>query len=175
MFGTRRFLSTSGSPKNYEFEYEPINRNEVAGSGGGRGLVHSPYLIDVQLPGLPTFGANPRDPDPNTLSQSILLRTISVLTEHPDFIVNRMGYFLGLFDTMTFGCLSDGDYCPDTVIPDFSRSERIGNAWKACGSENFYTLNNHMSIGRNYTNFTYDQRARMRFVLEHGMFRPGGQ
>ena len=159
----------------YEFQYEPLNKNESGGSGGARGLAYSPYLLDAELKGLPTFGSDPRIPDPNTLSHSILLRTGSVLGEHRDYLVNRMGYFLGLFDTMSFGCLFEGDYCSDTFPPDLENGDRLGNAWTSCEDGNFYQFNNHMSLGRNYTNFTYDQRERMRFVLEHGMFRPSGQ
>jgi hypothetical protein len=155
----------------YNFEFPSIQQNE-AGSFDARGLVYSPFIEKgFLLEGLSNIGANPKDPDPATLSHGILLRSGSVLFAHPDYIINRMGYYLGLFDTMSFACLLEGDFCPDTQIPDLTQSLLPFAKATTCEGSSF-PLTNHMSIGRRYTNFTYDQRTRMRFVLEHGLYRP---
>ena len=158
----------------FEFEFPPVNPNETMGSGGARGLVYAPYLDGVQLPGLVTEGVNPKFPDLSTLSQGILLRSGSLLGNHPDFIINRIGYYLGLFDTLAFGCEAEGDFCKDTFAPDISQPSGPLNQFKVCEDGPYYIPNNHMSIGRQYTNFTFDQRARMHFVLQHALYRPNG-
>ncbi len=155
----------------YDFEFAPINISDQ-GSGNARGLTYSPYTDSLAIPGLAVRGTNPRNPDPETLSHSILLRFTSVVDFHQDFIVNRVAYFFGLFDTLAFGCEADGDFCKDTFTPDFGAPFGPANEYSACEGP-FFFPSNHMGLGRNKDNFTYDQRARMRLVLEHALFRPG--
>lgn len=156
----------------YGFDYPSIFADETGGSGGARGLAYTPYLEEgANFLGLPTIGANPNLPAPNTLSHSILLRSGSLLVEHPDYIINRMGYYLGLFEIMSFACDLEGDFCPDTQAPDFREPFGPFNTVVDCSGDSFI-MTNHMSLGRRYTHFTYDQRDRMHYVLEHGLFRP---
>lgn len=156
----------------YDFDFPSIRTDESGGSGGARGLVYAPYLEEgATLPGLSTIGVNPKDPDPSTLSPAILLRSGSLLGAHPDYIVNRVGYYLGLFDIMTFACALEGDFCLDTQAPDLREPIGVFNTVTDCDGDRFI-MTNHMSFGRKYTHFTYDQRDRMHFVLEHGLFRP---
>ncbi|MEM6630439.1 MAG: M43 family zinc metalloprotease [Bacteroidota bacterium] len=157
----------------YEFSFPPFD-----GSSEGidaRGIVYSPILESGSLEGLPSLEfPDPRNPigAPEEFSQAILLRRGSVAGEHPDYIVNRMGFFLGLFDTFEFSCAKKGDYCADTFFPDFDQlTGSIIDKVPSCEGPDFF-LNNHMSINRNYTSFTYDQRERVRFVLENALFRP---
>jgi hypothetical protein len=155
----------------YDFEFPSIHPNE-AGSFGARGLSYSPFIEEgFELPGLATRGVNAKDPDPSTLSHGILLRSGSVLFEHPDYLINRMAYYLGVFDLMTFDCRFEGDYCPDTPNPDLSKPIFPFNEVSKCDGGTFF-MTNHMSFGRRYTHFSYDQRERMHFVLEHGLYRP---
>lgn len=156
----------------YDFDFPSIRIDESGGSGGARGLVYSPYIEEgFSLPGLATIGVNPKDPDPNALSHAILLRSGSLLGAHPDYIINRMGYYLGLFDLMSFDCTFEGDFCADTQAPDLRQSILPFNEVMDCTGDRFF-MTNHMSFGRRYSHFTYDQRDRMHFVLEHGLFRP---
>ncbi len=156
----------------YDLDFPSIFPNETGGGGGARGLAYTPFIEEgSNFLGLPTIGTDPNFPDPNTLSHSILLRSGSILIEHPDYIINRMGYFLGLFDIMSFACDLEGDFCPDTQAPDLRVSIGPFNTATDCTGDPFI-MTNHMSFGRRYTHFTYDQRDRMHFVLEHGLFRP---
>lgn len=155
----------------FGFEFPAVNINE-RGHSNARGLANSPFVVDTFLAGIPTVGANPRDPDPNSLYNGILVRSGSVLIEHPDFLVNRMGYYLGLFDNNGFYCSNNGDYCEDTFSYDiFSQELGPFNSLPTCRGP-FYHPNTHMDLRRNKACFTYDQRERMRFVLRHGLFRP---
>ncbi len=155
----------------YDFDFPPVNSNDEFGSGGARGLVYSPFLLEGTLPGLFTIGLNDKGPSPDGLSPSILLNSGSVLGEHPDYIVNRVGYFLGLFNIGAAGCQLSGDYCPDTFAPDFRIPNAPDNSFPSCEGP-YFLPSNHMSFFRNYTNFTYDQRERMRLVLTNGFLRP---
>ena len=156
----------------YDFDFPSIRTDVTGAAGGARGLAYSPYIeAGFSLPGLSTIFENPKDPDPGSLSHAVLVRSGSVLGEHPDFLINRVAYYLGLFDVMTFDCKFEGDYCADTPIPDFSISIGAFNEATDCNG-NLFFMTNHMSIGRRYTHFTYDQRERLHFVLEHGIFRP---
>ncbi|MEM6380366.1 MAG: M43 family zinc metalloprotease [Bacteroidota bacterium] len=166
-----RYINIWMSP-GYDFDFPSIRPNASGGGGGARGLAYSPYIeAGFSLPGLPTIFEDPRDPDPGSLSHAVLVRSGSVLGEHPDYLVNRVAYYLGLFDVMTFDCEFDGDYCVDTPAPNLSISIGPFNEATDCDGELFF-MTNHMSIGRRYTHFTYDQRERLHFVLEHGIFRP---
>lgn len=156
----------------YDFDFPSIRTDAQGDSGGARGLAYAPYIeAGFSLPGLATIFADPRDPDPGSLSHAILLRSGSLLGEHPDFLINRMGYYLGLFDIMTFACDFEGDFCPDTQTFDFEVPIGPFIEVTDCTGDPFF-MTNHMSFGRRYTHFTYDQRDRMHFVLEHGIFRP---
>lgn len=158
----------------YGFEFPEVNPADEGNSSGGRGIVNSPILEFGRLDGLLSLAfPNPRIPieDPNEISPHILLRSGSVLGEHPDYIVNRVGYYLGLFDTFEYPCTDLGDFCGDTFVPDLSQG--LGPLGVATSCEGLsFRLNNHMSINRNYTCFTYDQRERIQFVLENGWGRP---
>ena len=158
----------------YGFEFPEINPADEGNSTTGRGIVNSPILEFGRLDGLLSLEfPNPRIPieNPAEISQHILLRSGSVLGEHPDYLVNRVGYYLGLFDTFEYPCSDLGDFCADTFFPELNQG--IGPLGVAMSCEGpAFRLNNHMSINRNYTCFTYDQRERIQFVLENGWGRP---
>ena len=159
--------------EDYGFDFPPFDASGQS-SGSARGITYSPILETGMLEGLPSLEfPNTRNPieNPEDLSQSILLRSGSVLFEHPDYIVHRMGYFLGLFDTYSFSCSKNGDYCADTFLPQFDQATGPLDKVPSCEGPVF-RMNNHMSINRNYTCFTYDQRERVRYVLEHALYRP---
>ena len=158
----------------YGFEFPKVNPSDEGQGSGARGLVNAPLLEFGEMDGLLSLEfPNPRIPvnNPEGISQHILLLSISVLTEHPDFIVNRMGHYLGLFDTFEYSCNRLGDFCLDTFVPDLSQGIGPFNFIASCEGPVF-RMNNHMSINRNYKCFTYDQRERVRFVLENGWARP---
>ena len=157
----------------YGFDFPPFDEVSQS-SGSARGLSYSPILEKGMLDGLPSLEfPNTRNPigDPEEFSQSILLRAGSVLFEHPDFIVNRMGYFLGLFETFEFSCGRYGDYCMDTFLPELNQVSAPIDKVPSCEGPEF-RMNNHMAINRKYTCFTYDQRERVRYVLENALYRP---
>lgn len=158
----------------YGFEFSDLNPADGVSPSSGRGILNPPILEFGRLEGLLSLEfPNPRVPieDPEEVSQHILLRSGSVLGEHPDYIVNRVGYYLGLFDTFEYPCSDLGDFCADTFFPDLSLG--IGPfGWAVSCEGPQFRLNNHMSINRNYTCFTYDQRERVRFVLDNGWGRP---
>ncbi len=158
----------------YGFEFPEVNPSDEGQGSDARGLVNAPLLEFGEMDGLLSLEfPNPRIPvnNPEEISQHILLRSISVLTEHPDYIVNRMGYYLGLFDTFEYPCNRLGDFAPDTFVPDLSQGIGPFSLVASCEGPVF-RMNNHMSINRNYRCFTYDQRERVQFVLENGWARP---
>ena len=157
---------------NTAFAFPPIDtRLETSAPTG---VTYSPFIEEgFSLPGLATAGANPRYPDPADLSQSIIFNATTLFPFHRDFIVNKMGYFLGLLETFAHSCDLEGDYCEDTLIPKLTMQlDPLTGKFQSCEGPSFLP-SNHMSIGGIYTHFTYDQRERIRFVLDHGLFRPG--
>lgn len=158
--------------QNVDFEWPSLNEREINGSGDARGLANTPVLATLELDGIPTLNSLFSAVDTTGVSHSIILRGESLFGTHPDFIVNRVGYFLGLFDTHSFGCEKKGDHCNDTFAPNFDEPHNGTNTFPSC-SQLIYRPNNHMGILTKKTCFTYDQRERMRFILEHGLNRPG--
>ncbi|MEO0337764.1 MAG: M43 family zinc metalloprotease [Bacteroidota bacterium] len=153
----------------YDFNFATVNPNELFGNS--RGLSYTPYLRDSTLAGLPNYGLNPKLPDPFALSHSVLLHAGAVLGSHPDYTVYQLGYFLGLFPTASFACQSEGDFCQDTFIPDLNQFDF--STWQATSCEGvLFAPNNFMDFSRSYSNFTYDQRERLRLVLKDALFRP---
>lgn len=134
---------------------------------GGTGIATKPLLKEVALEGLETTME-----DTTVFWQGIILYHGSVFDEHPDYVVRMMGHFFGLYTTIEFLCNREGDYCEDTFSVDFDRGRGPNNSYYNCGDV-YYFPNNHMSFNRDYTNFSYDQRERVRHVLQYGLDRPG--
>ena len=130
------------------------------------GMTSRPVLKSEVVKGLMTSSE-----DTLGVTHSIILYP-SQLKIHGDYIVRMMGTYFGLFGSISFGCLDEGDYCADTPKFDFSKPDGPNNTEAEC-SGYFLTPNNHMSFNRMYTNFTYDQRERVRAVLRDGWNRPG--
>jgi len=155
-----------------DFTWAPLNERETDGSGDARGLANTPVLATLELAGIPTLNSLQGAVDTTGVSHSIILKGESIFGSHPDFVVNRVGYHLGLFDTHAFGCMTKGDQCDDTFAPNFDQPHNGTSTFPAC-NQLIYRPNNYMGIKTNKICFTYDQRERMRFILEHGLNRPG--
>jgi len=100
----------------------------------------------------------------------------SILEDHPDYVHTMIGYYLGLLTINEFNCIEEGDYCGDThtfIPPPNGLPLPTGKALTC--TEYLYRTSNFMGFNLHYTNFTYDQRDRMRTVLEYGSSRPGGE
>ncbi len=132
----------------------------------GRGGASIPILSEGLLEGLLT--------DPSFAEDAIagiIVQKGSVLGEHPDYIVATMGNYFGLFQTIDFGCLDEGDYCADTHTIDFSIPNPPTNQFYTC-DQTLFRPTNYLSINRKYRDFTYDQAVRVRRVLENAISRP---
>ena len=149
------------------FDIAPTSFNEVF-VGKGRGIYTAPVLSGAELGGVRTFPSVRK-----SNGEFIGVIRGSVLEDHPDYVLTMIGYYLGLFDTYEFDCIVEGDFCADTntlIFPFAGQQYPTGQA-RTC-KEDFYFTNNFMSINMHYTNFTYDQRARMRKVLTFAPNRP---
>ena len=157
----------------YDFGFSKLDPDNTGGSGNGRGSAYPPLVNNApSYPGIIDLADTRIQVDPDTLSHSLLFRTGSVFGEHPDFVVNRVAYYFGLYDTFAFDCRNDGDYCKDTFGPDFTKTADLTDYFISCDGPEF-TPSNHMSFLSNKNHFTYDQRKRLRFILNHGLNRPG--
>ena len=155
------------------FEFE-LTQEEIDGFDWGRGFTNLPLIHEERLAGLTTFtdstNSGPTNKSPLNTTKGIILNAGSVLGEHPDFIVNMMGHFLGLYGTTAFDCSTANDYCNDTPSLDFTASTADGLFGTCRGGR--IVPSNFMGAGRKYSHFTLDQRERVRFVLMHGVDRP---
>ena len=154
------------------FNFELTNRQALE-FAWGRGFANFPKLLNQELPGLTTVNSPDSLPPNNgqATSNGILLNGASVFGEHPDYIVSTIGHFLGLYLTTEGTCDDGGDFCNDTPRPGISPPDAPLIVSQACTGY-LFTPTNFMAFGRNYQDLTYDQRERVRLVLEHGIGRP---
>ena len=155
------------------FEFE-LTQEEMDGFAWGRGFTNLPLIKEKRLSGLSTFTDSttngPTSRGPVNTTRGIILNAGSVFGEHPDFMVNMMGHFLGLHSTAAFDCNTANDYCNDTPSLDLTAGNSDG-LLATCTGERIVP-SNFMGAGRKYSHFTLDQRERVRFVLVYGVDRP---
>lgn len=90
-------------------------------------------------------------------------------------LAHEIGHVLGLPHTFTRNhmCNAYDDYCEDTPAYDLDDNENFSvqqSLFRGCNGEVFES-HNYMDYYVSRNTFTYDQRARMRHVLQYGKWR----
>ncbi|MFD1096175.1 M43 family zinc metalloprotease [Salegentibacter chungangensis] len=145
--------------KYYNLYIVPLQDNIGAG-----GFAYYPFIVEPNvLEGINSLGAAAE-----SSIQSVAPCVIDyeqAIRETSTVVIHEIGHTFGLFHPFSIDKCATTDYCADTYsyTKDY-REQACSDNKVGDGRDNF------MDYISGRTNFTYDQRERMRTVLEYGFF-----
>ena len=144
----------------YNVYIMPIQRNLNAS-----GYAYLPFIVQPgALPGLYDYPSEAEKSIP-PYAQGCVVDTEAAMLDWSGTIVHEAGHNLGLFHVFsTDGCITS-DYCADTY--SYEKNYYNRPCPENLGSD---IRDNFMDYYSDKRTFTYEQKERMRFVLENGFF-----
>jgi len=126
------------------------------------GVANYASLSGATLPGIWTADQEPETPIINAIYMNGNLS--------PFVLAHEFGHLLSLLHNFDLGCEDHGDYVLDTY--HYTRDENNNGSVVTNCEDNSVRLSNIMDYSGNGTTFTYDQRERIRVMIEYGLFIP---